>query len=154
MVRRPQRNGVAQYRRPPALDLAAHQVYLGTGDVLSYDRLVLAMGSSSTVPPIDGFGCPGSFVMREAGDAIAIRAYVQQKGCRQAVVAGGGLLGLEAAYSLYELGLEVTVLQRGSRLLSRQIDERCSKLVHKYFDGIGMRVLYGAETVALSVATR
>ena len=131
------------------IDLAAQQVYLGTGDVLSYDKLVLAMGSSSTVPPIGGFGCPGSFVMREAGDAIAIRAYVQQKGCRQAVVAGGGLLGLEAAYSLYELGLEVTVLERGSRLLSRQIDERCSELVHRYFDGIGMHVLYGAETVAL-----
>ncbi len=62
--------------------------------------------------------------MREAGDAMAIRAYVQQNGCREAVVAGGGLLGLEAAYSLYELGLQVTVLERGSRLLSRQIDER------------------------------
>ena len=72
-----------------------------------------------------------------------------KKGRRQAVVAGGGLLGLEAAYSLYELGLEVTVLERGSRLLSRQIDERCSELVHRYFDGIGMHVLYGAETIAL-----
>jgi nitrite reductase (NADH) large subunit len=80
---------------------------------------------------------------------MAIRAYVQQKGCREAVVAGGGLLGLEAAYSLYELGLHVTVLERGPRLLSRQIDSRCSELVHNYFDGIGMRVLYGAETEAL-----
>ena len=53
------------------IDLATKQVLLGTGEVLSYDRLVLAMGSSSTVPPIEGFGCPGSFVMREAGDAIA-----------------------------------------------------------------------------------
>ncbi len=131
------------------IDLAAQQVYLGTGDVLSYDRLVLAMGSGSSVPPVEGFGCPGSFVMRNAADAMAIRAYVQQKGCRQAVVAGGGLLGLEAAYSLYELGLKVTVLERGSRLLSRQIDERCSELVHRYFDSIGMRVLYGAESVAL-----
>ena len=131
------------------IDLATQQVSLGTGDVLSYDRLILAMGSSSTVPPIDGFGCPGSFVMREAADAISIRAYVQQHGCRQAVVAGGGLLGLEAAYSLYELGLQVTVLERGLRLLSRQIDPRCSDLVHRYFAGIGMQVLYGAETVAL-----
>ena len=131
------------------IDLRAQQVFLGTGEVLSYDRLVLAMGSSSTVPPVEGFGCPGSFVMREAGDAIAIRAYVQRNGCRQAVVSGGGLLGLEAAYSLYELGLEVTVLERGPRLLSRQIDARCSELVHRYFEGIGMQVLYGAETVAL-----
>ena len=131
------------------IDLGAQQVFLGTGEVLSYDRLVLAMGSSSTVPPVEGFGCPGSFVMREAGDAIAIRAYVQRNGCRQAVVSGGGLLGLEAAYSLYELGLEVTVLERGPGLLSRQIDQRCSELVHRYFEGIGMQVLYGAETVAL-----
>ena len=131
------------------IDLATKRVFLGTGEVLSYDRLILAMGSSSTVPPVDGFGCPGSFVMREAADAISIRAYVQQKGCREAVVAGGGLLGLEAAYSLYELGLQVTVLERGSRLLSRQIDSRCSELVHRYFEGIGMQVLYGAETVAL-----
>jgi nitrite reductase (NADH) large subunit len=131
------------------VDVAAKQVSLGTGEMLSYDRLILAMGSSSSVPPVEGFGCPGSFVMREAGDAIAIRAYVQQKGCRDAVVAGGGLLGLEAAYSLYELGLNVTVLERGPRLLARQIDSRCSELVHRYFEGIGMQVLYGAETVAL-----
>ena len=133
------------------IDLATKQVSLGTGEVLSYDRLILAMGSSSTVPPIEGFGSPGSFVMRDAGDAISIRAYVQQHGCRQAVVAGGGLLGLEAAHSLYELGLQVTVLERGSRLLSRQIDPRCSELVHRYFEGFGMQVLYGAETVALRV---
>jgi nitrite reductase (NADH) large subunit len=131
------------------VELSTRRVFLGTGDVLYYDRLVLAMGSSSSEPPVDGFGLPGSFVMREAGDAMAIRAYVQQTGCRQAVVAGGGLLGLEAAHSLYELGLDVTVLERGQRLLSRQIDERCSELVHNYFDGIGMKVLYGAEAAAL-----
>jgi len=131
------------------IDLPTKRVYLGTGDVLSYDRLVLAMGSSSTVPPIEGFGQPGSFVMREASDAIAIRAYVQQKSGREAVVAGGGLLGLEAAHSLHELGLHVTVLERGKRLLSRQIDSRCSELVHNYFDSIGMQILYGAETEAL-----
>ena len=43
----------------------------------------------------------------------------------------------------------MTVLERGQRLLARQIDERCSELVHNYFDAIGLRVLYGAETVAL-----
>ncbi len=51
--------GLAQYRRAPALDLTAQRVYLGTGDVLSYDRLILATGSSSTVPPIEGLRCAG-----------------------------------------------------------------------------------------------
>jgi len=132
------------------VDVATRQVFLATGDTIAYDRLILAMGSSSSVPPVPGFGRPGSFVMRSAADAMLIRAYAQQNGCRDAVVAGGGLLGLEAAHSLHELGLRVTVLERGARLLSRQIDERASELVHAHFARIGMQVLYRAETESLT----
>jgi len=132
------------------IDLPTRRVFLGTGDTLPYDRLILAMGSESTLPPVTGFGRPGSFVMRNAGDAMQIRAYAQQHGIRQAVVVGGGLLGLEAAHSLLELGLRVTVLERGQRLLSRQIDEHCSELVDAYFARIGMQVLYRAESDSLA----
>jgi NAD(P)H-nitrite reductase large subunit len=132
------------------VDLRSRQVQLATGDRLSYDRLILAMGSSSTLPPVEGFGRPGSFVLRSAADAMQIRAYAQQHGCRDAVVAGGGLLGLEAAHSLHELGLRVTVLERGGRLLSKQIDEHCSELVDAHFARIGMQVLYRAESQALA----
>ncbi len=132
------------------LDINARRVSLGTGDVLVYDRLILATGSSSTTPPIDGFGAPGSFVMRSAEDAMDIRRYAQQHGSRDAVVAGGGLLGLEAAYALYELGLHVTILERGARLLSKQIDERGSQLVQAHFDRLGIRVLYRAESKSLT----
>jgi nitrite reductase (NADH) large subunit len=131
------------------IDLAARRVQLGTGDALFYDRLILAMGSSSTVPAIEGFGMPGSFVMREAADAMAIRGYVQQHGARTAVVAGAGLLGLEAAYALLELGLQVTVLERGQRLLARQFDARCSELVQEHFDELGLQVRYRAEAASL-----
>jgi NADPH-dependent 2,4-dienoyl-CoA reductase/sulfur reductase-like enzyme/ferredoxin len=132
------------------IDLAGRRVRLGTGDQLGYDRLILAMGSSSAVPAIEGFGMPGSFVMREAADAMAIRSYAQQHGARTAVVAGAGLLGLEAAYALLELGLNVTVLDRGRRLLARQFDSRCSELVQAHFDGLGIEVRYGAESAALA----
>ena len=132
------------------IDLESRRVFLGTGDVLPYDRLILATGSSSVEPPVSGFGRPGSFVLRSATDAAHIRAYAQQHACRDAVVSGGGLLGLEAAHSLLELGLRVTVLERGARLLSRQIDARCSELVDAYFRSIGLQVLYGAEAVALA----
>jgi nitrite reductase (NADH) large subunit len=131
------------------IDLTARRVRLGTGDALFYDRLILAMGSSSTVPAIEGFGTPGSFVMREAADAMAIRGYVQQHGARTAVVAGAGLLGLEAAYALLELGLQVTVLERGQRLLARQFDARCSELVQEHFDELGLKVRYRAEAASL-----
>jgi len=132
------------------IDLESRRVFLATGDTLPYDRLILAMGSSSALPPVTGFGRPGSFVLRSAADAIQIRSYAQEHGCRDAVVAGGGLLGLEAAHSLLELGLRVTVLERGGRLLSKQIDEHCSELVDAYFARIGMQVLYRAESEAVT----
>ena len=118
------------------IDLAERRVRLGTGDQLFYDRLILAMGSSSTVPAIERTEMPGSFVMREAADAMAIRGYVQQNGARTAVVvAACWPLWLEAAYVLYELGLQVTVLERGGRLLAKQVDARsCSELVQAHFD--------------------
>jgi nitrite reductase (NADH) large subunit len=132
------------------IDLESKRVFLATGDTLPYDRLILAMGSSSALPPVAGVGRPGSFVLRSAADAMLIRAYAQEHGCRDAVVAGGGLLGLEAAHSLHELGLRVTVLERGTRLLSRQIDEYCSELVDAHFARIGMQVLYRAEAESLT----
>ncbi len=132
------------------IDLESKRVFLATGDTLPYDRLILAMGSSSALPPVAGVGRPGSFVLRSAADAMLIRAYAQEHGCRDAVVAGGGLLGLEAAHSLHELGLRVTVLERGARLLSRQIDEYCSELVDAHFARIGMQVLYQAEADSLT----
>jgi nitrite reductase (NADH) large subunit len=112
--------------------------------------LILAMGASADVPEIDGLHRPGSFVLRKAEDAMAIRAYVQELGCRRAVVAGGGLLGLEAAVALHRLGLRVTVLERGARLLSRHVDPRCSGLVADHFAKAGIEILTGVEPAHVS----
>ena len=131
------------------IDTLAQRVSLGTGEVLAYDRLILAMGGSSVIPQVEDFGLPGSFVLRSAQDALEIRRYTQQHGCLDAVVAGGGLLGLEAAFALAELGLRVTVLERGTRLLSKQIDERASELVKAHFDRLGIDVRFGAESRSL-----
>jgi nitrite reductase (NADH) large subunit len=128
------------------IDIRGQRVFLGTGDTLPYDRLILAMGSSAARPSLDGLDRPGSFVLRQASDAMQLRAYVQQHRCRDAVVAGGGLLGLEAAYSLHLLGVRVTVLERGKRLLSKQIDARCSEIVENHFAKAGVAVLKEAET--------
>ncbi len=131
------------------IDLPARRVRLGTGDLLCYDRLIFAMGSSSAPPAIEGFGMPGSFVMREAADAMAIRSYVQQHGARRAIVAGGGPLGLEGACALRELGLHVTVVERGQRLLPRQFGARCGELVRAHVGELGIEVRLGAEAAAL-----
>lgn len=128
------------------IHLRSQLVRLGTGEKLPYDRLVLAMGSSAAMPDIPGLNRPGSVVLRSAADAMRIRSYVQERRARHAVVAGGGLLGLEAAYCLHQLGLRVTVLERGTRLLSKQIDARCSQLVAEHFARAGITITHKAET--------
>jgi NADPH-dependent 2,4-dienoyl-CoA reductase/sulfur reductase-like enzyme/ferredoxin len=129
-----------------SIHLRSRVVRLGTGETLPYDRLILAMGSSAAVPDTPGLNRPGSVVLRSAADAMRIRAYVQERRARHAVVAGGGLLGLEAAYCLHQLGLHVTVLERGTRLLSKQIDARCSQLVADHFARAGITIAHKAET--------
>jgi NADPH-dependent 2,4-dienoyl-CoA reductase/sulfur reductase-like enzyme/ferredoxin len=131
------------------IDLDSNRVTLGSGEAGHFDRLILCMGSNSFVPPIDGFGSPGTFVLRQAEDAMKIRAYAQDHRSRAAVIAGAGLLGLEAARSLHELGLHVTVLDRGDRLLSAQVDARCSELLEAHFERLGIEILHGAETAAV-----
>ena len=118
---------LAEHARAGDRPRRARTVQLGTGETLGYDRLILATGSSSYVPPIEGFGVPGTAVLRSADDAIRLRAFAQRPATRRAAVAGGGLLGLEAAYALHKLGLKTVVLERSDRLLKRQLDARAAR---------------------------
>jgi nitrite reductase (NADH) large subunit len=136
------------------IDRDARTVVLGTGESLPYDRLILATGSSSFVPPIEGFGAEGTFVLRSADDALHIRAFAQRHGARHAVVAGGGLLGLEAAYALHKLGMRTSVLERSDRLLRRQLDARAADLLRRYIEGLGMEIVTDASTTAISANGR
>ena len=136
------------------IDTSARRVRLGTGEVLRYDRLILAMGGSGASPAIEGSGMPGSFVLREAADAMAIRSFAQRHGARQATVAGGGVLGIEAACALNELGLRVTVLERAAHLLAGRFDERCGELVHAHLGQMGIDIRLGEEAAGLQGGDR
>jgi len=127
------------------IDTSAQTVTLATGDTLHYDRLVLAMGSSSLVPEIEGHGGAGCFVVRSANDAMEIRRYAQATQARVAIIAGGGLLGLEAAYALTKLGVQVTVLDRNPWLLHRQLDEAAGQLLRRYLEGLGITFQVSTE---------
>lgn len=120
-------------------------VETATHEYFHYDKLILATGSSSFIPNIKNYGIPGCFVMRQASDAMDIRNYTQEQDCKYAIVAGGGLLGLETAYALHKLNLHVTVLERDSRLLPRQLDEAGSGYIQRYLEGLGIKILYHAE---------
>jgi nitrite reductase (NADH) large subunit len=133
-----------------SVDVAEHTVRVATGETLEWDHLVFATGARAVVPDIAEIGLPGSFALREAGDAAQIRAHAQRVGAHRAVIGGGGLLGLEGAYSLHRLGLRATVLERGGRLLSRGIDAAASELLRGYLDRTGIDVRTTVSATALT----
>lgn len=137
-----------------AIDREARRVSLGTGESIPYDRLILTAGSRNFVPPIAGFGAPGSFVLREAEDAMRLRGFAQEHRSRRAVVAGGGLLGLETAYALKKFGLHVTVLELGASVLRRQLDERGGTLLKRYLEGLGIELVLEAQAVSVEADPR
>ncbi|HYI89174.1 MAG TPA: FAD-dependent oxidoreductase [Beijerinckiaceae bacterium] len=126
------------------LDVAEREVAVGTMTTLPYDRLVLATGSTPIRLPKPGMDLPGVVTFRSLCDVGAIRT-AAQTGAR-AVVIGGGLLGLEAAYGLARLGVDTTLLHVMDRLMERQLDARAAALVKAAMERKGVRVELQADT--------
>ena len=134
------------------LDAAARRVVPQNGKEVSYDRLLLAVGSKPFQPPLEGMDQEGFFTLRTIDDALAIRRRADRclaAGQRETVVIGGGLLGLESANSLATLGLEPTVLEHGPWLLNKQIDEQGAAVLEKQLEQRGIRCLSKAASRAI-----
>ena len=114
------------------------------GSSVAYDELVLATGSFPFVPPISGNDRECCHVYRTIDDLDAIRtsASVSKVG----VVVGGGLLGLEAAKALKDLGLETHVVEFAPQLMAVQLDERGGALLKSKIESLGVRVHTGKAT--------
>lgn len=102
------------------IDRQAKQVTTETGEVFPYDKLVLATGSYPFVPPIPGNDQAHCLVYRTIEDLEAIQASAKES--KVGVVIGGGLLGLEAANALKQLGLETHVVEFAPQLMAVQVD--------------------------------
>jgi NADPH-dependent 2,4-dienoyl-CoA reductase/sulfur reductase-like enzyme/dissimilatory sulfite reductase (desulfoviridin) alpha/beta subunit/rhodanese-related sulfurtransferase len=118
-------------------------------EVCSYDKLVLAVGASPAVLPIEGTDKAGVFKMRTPDDAIAIRSYVEEKGVKKAVVIGAGFIGLEAAENLKAKGVQVTVIDFASQILPNIIDEEMAAYAKKHLLKEGIRVITGTKAEAI-----
>ena len=127
------------------IDRANREIHLADGQELPYDRVVIATGARPLVPPIDGFGAEGCFVLRTIDDAVQIQQHVRRRRCRTAVIVGAGLLGLEAAYYLAQLEVRVLVLDRGPWPLSRQLDEQAGALLWEMLQDLGIELLPQTE---------
>jgi len=109
----------------------------------SYDYLVLATGSAAFVPPIEGVEKEGVFVYRTIEDLDAIMAYakkIKANGSTEAAVLGGGLLGLEAAKAVRDLGLNAHVVEFAPRLMPRQLDQGASDMLQSKIEELNIGI--------------
>ena len=113
-------------------------LYTDAGERIGYEALVLATGSRPFVPPVPGTEKPGVFVYRTIDDVEAIRAAAA--GAKRGIVIGGGLLGLEAAKALKDLGLETHVVESAPRLMPRQLDAAGSAALVRRIEALGVQV--------------
>ncbi len=132
-------------QRVTALDTKRQIVTLAGGDSLGYDRLIIATGAQAAVPQIDGFAAGGCFVLRQADDALAIRAHLQRHEVHRVTVVGAGLLGLEVASALRDLDLHVTVLSETERVLEGHIDATASEMVCEHLRAMKIKLLTHAR---------
>jgi len=110
---------------------------------LQYDSLVIALGSSGNVPPIPGATLENCFTVRTVHDADKIKSLSgSDKTC---TIIGGGLLGLEMAWAIKQLGCNINIIETAPRLLPRQSDEHCSQLLLKAISEKGMKLFLNAQ---------
>jgi nitrite reductase (NADH) large subunit len=112
-----------------------------------YDRVVIATGSRPFVPPMEGFGLPGTFLFRTLDDCARIAEYAAS--CRKAAVIGGGLLGLEAARGLSAHGVQVTVLEAAPHLMTAQLDAEAGRMLRTAMERMGVTVRCEAITARI-----
>lgn len=136
--------------RVVAIDVGTRHVRTSLGRCFAYDDLVLATGSRPRIPAIAGLEHDGVFEYRTAEDLASIRA-AAMKG-RRAVVLGGGVLGLEAARSLADLGLATTVVEAGDRLLGRQLGPESADVLRQRVEASGIAVELGHVAKAIEAA--
>ena len=130
-----------------AIDRDAKRLVLHDGKSLVYDKLILAIGSDPIRLPLPGADLPGVVAFRDLHDVDAMQAAAQAGG--EAVVIGGGLLGLEAAYGLAKRGMKASVVHLVDVLMERQLDEAAGRLLEKALLDRGVTSILNAQSEAI-----
>ncbi|HEV2599826.1 nitrite reductase large subunit NirB [Sphingopyxis sp.] len=142
-------NGIALVAGDPVavIDRTAKTVTTRSGLVESYDKLLIATGSDPFIIPVPGKDLPGVIAFRDMDDVDTMLAAADAGG--DAVVIGGGLLGLEAAHGLSLRGMKVTVIHLMPTLMERQLDEAAGWLLKNALEARGQTILTGADTAEI-----
>ncbi|NML14340.1 nitrite reductase large subunit NirB [Azohydromonas caseinilytica] len=134
--------------RATAIDRDSKTVTVAGGDVLPYDKLVIATGSYPFVPPIPGKERPDCFVYRTIEDLEAMLECGTRS--QSGVVVGGGLLGLECAKALRDMKLQTHVVEFAPRLMAVQVDDAGGRTLRSKIEALGVQVHTQKNTVEIT----
>jgi nitrite reductase (NADH) large subunit len=145
-----EKNKVTIYKEKKVIRInpSAHRIYLSDGTVDEYTALLLANGASNLVLPIKGVEKENVFTLRNLLDAQVILEQAEKS--KKVLMIGGGILGLEIAWSLTKLGKKVTIVEALPELMSRQLDERASAILKKVVEAHGVVVHTGSQVKELT----
>lgn len=120
------------------IDTEKHTIMSVSGEVFHYEKLLICTGSQNRKLPIDGADKKGVFTIREMQEADDFKAYIEDK--QHVVNIGGGVQGLETAWSIHKQGKQVTIIEAAPRLMARQLDERTSERLKQKIEEAGIQV--------------
>lgn len=131
------------------IDTEKNVAILSDGEEIEYGKVLLATGARPFVPPIKNIDSKGVFAIRTIDDLMNFKDHVRDK--EKVVVIGGGILGLETAYSALLLEKDVTVIESFDYLLSRQLDQNLSEKLEKTLNDMGIKTYTGKFTEEILV---
>lgn len=120
------------------IDVEGHILVTSTGERISYDKLLICTGAKNRKLPLPGFDKQGVYTIREMHEAEAFKTYIEDKS--SIVNIGGGIQGLETAWSIVKAGKQVTVLEAAPHLMARQLDEQASSILRQKLEAAGVEV--------------
>jgi NAD(P)H-nitrite reductase large subunit len=141
-------------RKAAKLNPEKKLVILSDGQKIWFDKLLIATGGTPIIPEIKGSDLDGVFTFTKLSDAQKIERYIKANKVKEAVVIGGGLIGLKATEALIGLKIRVTIVELADRILSTTFDQEASSLIEKGLEKIGCRLLTNNTIVEIRSKNR
>lgn len=135
--------------KPDDKTVVLQQLNSGKTFAIGYDRLVIATGARPFVPEIKNTDLNGIFTLRTIHDSVNIRRYIAEMQPKNALVLGGGYIGLEMIENLLLHGCKITLIERGAHILPN-MDEDMARIVHEYLESKGVSIYTATEVSGFS----
>jgi nitrite reductase (NADH) large subunit len=126
------------------VNVSKKEVTSQKGKTYAYDLLLMATGGNAFLPPIKGTEKKGVFTLRSMKDAIGMKEF--SGGVKQAILIGGGLVGLETGGALLKRGIKVAVIEHNPRILPRQMDPDGAKILQGKMESMGFSFFLNADS--------